>query len=163
MRRVTCTLSTFGFQGMPAPAVQAYWYLPRLNHGEWILFLIDTGASATCLNGIYALGLQQQMRPRTLTSSFGIGGSSQYFSERAVIVFRDDRGQLFHRTIQIGIQQIQRQHLNDPNALQCPCLLGRDILHWCALNYNPTRNDVVLVFPWFIALSHTIPRCFRKS
>lgn len=147
MRRVACTLSTFGFPGKPAPAVQAFWYLPRLNHGEWTLFLIDTGASGTCLNGIYALGLQQHMRPRTLTSSFGIGGSSQYFSERAIILFRDDSGQLLPQAIPIGVQRIQRQHLNGPSVLQCPCLLGRDILNGCVLNYDPINNDVALVFP----------------
>ena len=132
---------------MPAPAVQAFWYLPRLDHGEWTLFLIDTGASTTCLNGIHALSLQRHMRPRTLTDSFGIGGGSQYFNERAVVVFRDDSGQLLPRTIQVGVQQIQRQHLNDPNTLQLPCLLGRDVLHWCALHHNPSRNSIVLEFP----------------
>ena len=132
---------------MPAPPVQAYWYLPRLDHGEWTLFLIDTGASATCLNGIYALGLQQQMRPETVTHSFGIGGSCQYFGERAVIVFQCDDGQLLHRTIQrIGVQRIQTQQLNDPNMLQCPSLLGRDILFYCRFNCNPIMNDIALEF-----------------
>ncbi|MBA7518494.1 hypothetical protein ES705_10564 [subsurface metagenome] len=140
MRRVTCTLSTFGFMGMPAPAVQAYWYIPRLDHGEWVLFLIDTGASATCLNGIHALGLQQNMRLNTLTDSFGIGGNSQYYNERAVIVFKDDDGQLLARRVQIGIQQIQLQHLNNPNTLLCPSLLGRDILYFCKLNHHPPKN-----------------------
>jgi len=147
MRRVTCTLSTFGFQMMPAPAVQAYWYMPRLNHGEWALFLIDTGASGTCLNGIYALDLQRYMRPSTLSSSFGIGGTSEYFTERAIIIFRDDRNQLLHRTIQIGIQRIERRHLSDPHTLYCPCLLGRDLLNVCIFNYNPSKNEVTLMFP----------------
>ena len=60
----------------PAPAVQAFWFMPRLNRGEWILFLVDTGASSTCLNGIHALPLQANMNPNTLTNSFGIGGGS---------------------------------------------------------------------------------------
>lgn len=147
MRRVTCTQSTFGFPGLPAPAVQAFWYLPRINHGEWTLFLIDTGASGTCLNGIYALGLQQQMRPRTLTSSFGIGGGSRYFGERAIMLFRDDNGQMLPRRTQIGVQRIEIQQLNDPNVLQLPCLVGRDILYGCTFNYNPSNSDIMLIFP----------------
>lgn len=130
----------------PAPAVQAYWYIPRLDHGEWVEFLIDTGASATCLNGIYALDLQRHMRPSTLSPSTGIGGSSNYFHEQAMIVFRDDRNDLLSRTITIGIQHIQRRHLRDPAILYCPCLLGRDILNRCAFVYDISHREVALMF-----------------
>lgn len=131
----------------PAPAVQAYWYIPRLDRGEWVLFLVDTGASETTLNGIHALALQSHMRTRTLSPSFGIGGSCQYFGERAIIVFRDDRNQWLSRTIQrLGIQLIEQQHPSNSTVLYCPCLLGRDILNDCIFNYNPSHTDVTLMF-----------------
>lgn len=131
----------------PAPAVQAFWYIPRLDRGEWVLFLVDTGASATCLNGIHALDLQPYMRPRTLSTSIGIGGSSQYFSEQAIIVLRDDRNKWLFRMIRaMGIQRIESQHLSDPTCLNCPSLLGRDILNGCLFNCNLGQNAVTLTF-----------------
>lgn len=130
----------------PAPAVQAYCYIPRVNHGEWVHFLIDTGASETCLNGIYALGLQHHMRPETLEESHGIGGNCDYFHERTILVFRDDRNQWLSRVVWLGIQHITRAHLNNPNILHCPALLGRDILNRSRLDYNPNQREVTLIF-----------------
>ncbi len=130
---------------MPAPAVQAFWYIPRLDHGEWVDFLIDTGASGTCLNGIYTLDLQRHMRRSTLSTSHGIG-TSEYFYERAIIIFRDDNNELLSRTIQLGIQRIIRQHLSDPFALHCPCLLGRDIINGCTFGYDPRHNETTPIF-----------------
>ena len=146
MRRVICRLSTFGFNMMPAPAVQAFCYIPRINHSEWVDFMVDTGASETCLNGIYALDLQSQMRTNTLINSCGIGGDCDYFHERAAIIFSDDRGELLSRVIWIGIQHITSQHLQDSNIMHVPCLLGRDILNRCQFDYNPTQSNIALIF-----------------
>lgn len=73
----------------PAPAVQALCYIPRIHHSEWVDFMIDTGASATCLNGIYALGLEQFKRVTTIRRSTGISGSCDYFYEDALLIFMD--------------------------------------------------------------------------
>jgi len=138
---------------LPAPAVQAYWYIPRLARGEWVHFLIDTGASGTCLNGIYALDLQDHMRRNTLDDSYGIGGGSKYYYERAIVVFLDDNNEPLAQNIQLGIQCIQKQDLSDPPdldllyCLYCPCLLGRDILNDCIFSYNTKHNEVTLTFP----------------
>ncbi len=51
--------------------------------------MIDTGASATCLNGIYALGLEQFKRVTTIRRSTGISGSCDYFYEDALLIFMD--------------------------------------------------------------------------
>ena len=131
---------------LPAPAVQAYWYIPRLNRGEWVLFMVDTGASATCLNGIHALDLQHKMHSNTISSSYGIGGSGDYYNEDAMLVFLDDQNQLLPQTIQIGIQRIQGHHLSNPLSLFCPSLLGRDILNSCIFNCDPANNEATLVF-----------------
>lgn len=149
MIRVPCRLSNFGFVMMrPAPAVQVYCYINRLNRGEWVDFLIDTGASESCLNSIYALDLQQSMRPQTLETSIGIGGNCLYFHEQATLVFRDERNQPMARLVRrLGIQQIRREYLSIPNFLDCPSLLGRDILNQCQLYYRFQQGVVELIFP----------------
>ena len=149
MKKVVCRLSNFGFTMMrPAPAVQVHCYIPRIKHGEWVDFLIDTGASETCLNGVYALSLQRNMRPETLEPSLGIGGSCQYFHESTILVFRQEGKQYLAKPVRrLGIQQILWEYLRIPNFLDCPSLLGRDILNHCCLNYFPQGNSVELLFP----------------
>ncbi len=130
----------------PAPAVRAFCYMPRINHGEWVDFLIDTGASGTCLNGIYAMDLQRQMLPVTLNPSMGIGGNCNYFHERCVVVFVDDAGKLLTQDINIGVLQLTLNLLRVPNVLSCPCLLGRDILNKCSFQSDYNNRQVKLVF-----------------
>lgn len=147
MPKVVCNLSSFGYAGEPAPAVQALCYIPRINHSEWIDFLVDTGASGTCLNGQYAYDLQEKMNPETLSPSGGIGGSCEYFHETALLMFRDDANSYVYRIIEIGIQQIPEiQIMETPNVLRCPCLLGRDILTKCKFVYNARQSDTALYF-----------------
>lgn len=130
----------------PAPSVQVYCYLPRIDHGEWVHFLIDTGASESCLHGHYALDIQHRMLPETLSDSCGIGGDRGYFHEKTGIVFWDDRGEPLLREVDLGIQCIQKKHLANPDILQFPCLLGRDILNKCVFHYNYSRREVYLIF-----------------
>ena len=132
----------------PAPAVQVFCYMDRIDHGEWVDFLVDTGCSESCLNGIYALDLQQRMRPETLETSIGIGGNCLYFHERSLPVFQDESGQPMARLVRrLGIQQIRREYLSIPNFLDCPSLLGRDILNQCEFRYRPQQHTVDLLFP----------------
>lgn len=151
MREVTGRLSTFGFSMMPAPAVQAYCYIRRINHGEWVDFLIDTGASGTCLHGVYAFDLQEHMQSHRIRYSYGIGGMScGYYHERATLLFRDDKGQPLRRVITLGIQQFTAEHVNDQQTLTdclgCPSLLGRDILNKCLFTYRTNPAEVTLAF-----------------
>ena len=74
MRRIKGDLSNFNILMTPAPRVQVSCFIPRLNLSTEVDFMVDTGASGTCLNGGYALGLQRYMREETLHSSTGIGG-----------------------------------------------------------------------------------------
>jgi len=149
MHKVICRLSRFGFVSMrPAPAVQAFCYIPIINHSEWVDFLIDTGASETCLNGIYALDLQQEMRKETLEDSLGVGGGCRYYHERAVLIFQDDQNEPFeHQVLPMGIQQIIPEHLKIPDFLDCPSLLGRDVIEHCVFHYEPDNGIVELIFP----------------
>lgn len=134
---------------IPAPSVQVFCYIKRINHGEWVDFLIDTGASATCLHGTYAFDLQEYMRIRTLRDSSGIGGvRCGYYQEEATLVFRDDIGQPLSRVVRIGIQQFTEDHVNDPHTLEecleCPSLLGRDILNNCLFIYKAKPEAITL-------------------
>lgn len=132
----------------PAPAVQVFCYIPILDHGEWVDFLIDTGSSDTCLNGIYALDLQQNMREETLGDSLSVGGGCKYYHERAVLIFQDENDDPFScQVLPLGIQQIQPQHLKIPDFLDCPSLLGRDVIEKCVLYVEISKGTVELVFP----------------
>jgi len=131
---------------LPAPAVQVFCYLPRIDHGELVDFMVDTGASGTCLNGTYAYNLQSRMNPATLYPSGGIGGSCQYYNEKALLIFRDETNSLFHESIDIGIQEFIRGTQITPELLKCPCLLGRDILTKCKFVYDERQNNTSLYF-----------------
>jgi len=145
MRRIRGDLSDFSILVTPAPRVQVLCYMPRLNLGFEVDFMIDTGASGTCLNGGYALGLQHRMRENTLEYSTGIGGWCGYYREKAVLVFTDATEQQLARQVELGIQQIQQRP--DPQLLRTPCLLGRDILSEWEFRYDHKNRHVELIAP----------------
>jgi len=150
MRRVIGKTQTFGSEITPAPAVQAYCYIARINHGEWVDFLIDTGAGGTCLHGTYAFDLQDRLRSRTLMDYGGIAGvRCRYYHEKAELLFLDDRGQPVSCPVRLGIQQFTPEHVNDQDILEecldCPSLLGRDILNNCLFTYNFNQLEQVAI------------------
>lgn len=149
MRRVKGDLSDFGILLTPAPRVQVFCYIPRLDLGTQVDFMIDTGASGTCLNGGYALGLQRYMRKETIRPSAGIGGHWCYYRETALLVFIDTTGQPVGFELELGIQRIRRFLClrPSPSTLLTPCLLGRDVLSEWELRYNHKKEDVTLVVP----------------
>ncbi len=149
MRVIKGDLSNFNILLKPAPRVQVSCYIPRLKLGMEVDFMIDTGASGTCLNGGYALGLQSYMSKETLHSSVGIGGRCGYYNERAVLVFTDTKGQLLDVRVNLGIQRIRRFLWMKPKPimLRTPCLLGRDVLSKWELQYNHKKKDVRLIVP----------------
>jgi len=134
---------------MPAPAVQAYCFIPRINLGTNVEFMVDTGASATCLNGNYAFGLQGHMRKDTLSPSTGIGGQCGYYEEDAVLVFTDTKGQELSFPLELSIQRIRRCLWRQPKSyiLQTPCLLGRDLFSKWELRYNHRGKNITLIAP----------------
>jgi hypothetical protein len=150
MKRVKCSLSTFGLDIPPAPSVRAFYFLPRINHSEFVDFLIDTGASDTCLNGIQARDLQSLMHRDTLEVSIGIG-TCGYFHEPAIIIFTDESGKPFAKKLQLlGVQCIKRKDLNNNDVLMLPNLLGRDILNDTSFIYDPNPGNVFLKFHKYI-------------
>ena len=149
MREIKGDLSTFNILRTPAPRVQVSCYIPRLDLGTEVDFMIDTGAEGTCLNGGYAIGLQRYMRKETLRSSTGIGGRCGYYRETAVLVFTDTNGQPLEFELELSIQRIRRFLCFRPSPLTLitPCLLGRDVLSQWELRYNHQKGDVTLVVP----------------
>lgn len=149
MKTIKGDLSNFGILLTPAPRVQVLCYIPRLNLSTEVDFMIDTGASGTCLNGGYALGLQRYMLKETLRLSTGIGGQCGYYSETALLIFTDTTGQPVDYEVELGIQRIRRFLWIRPSPLilRTPCLLGRDVLSEWELRYNHQKEDITLIVP----------------
>ncbi|MBA7482335.1 hypothetical protein ES707_17821 [subsurface metagenome] len=147
MTRILGVVSNFGFQMTPAPAVQAYCYIPRLKYGDWVDFLVDTGSSGTCLNGNNAMPLQAMVSPNTRSPCQGIGTCDFYY-EDAVIVMVDDQHQPCGKNIRLGVQCISVSDIQaNPRILTTPSLMGRDILCQCTFECRYNLGEVILTFP----------------
>jgi len=149
MRTIPGFLSRFGSRMTPAPAVQVYYYIERLNITHLVTFMIDTGASGTCLHGFRARELQGHMRQNTLDPARGVGGSALYYGERVLLIFTDDNNQLLSRSLnRMDIQQILPSAVaKDRDILRLPSLLGRDILNRWEFRYNASQGNVTLLVP----------------
>lgn len=158
MRTIKGDLSDFGGLQTPAPRVQVFCYIPNINLGTEVDFMIDTGADGTCLNGGYAKGFERYMKKETLSSHSGIGGRCGYYKETAILIFTDTEGELLGFELELSIQRIPRRYIQrigrrwlffqpDLLALQTPCLLGRDVLLKWELLYNHQNQDVRLIAP----------------
>lgn len=149
MKVISCFPSTFGRPMEPAPAVQAYCYLVRLEIGFWITFMVDTGAAGTCLHGAPAWRIQRHMRLTTLLPASGVGGSCNYYGERATLIFVDTNRNPIARTLnRIDIQVITpRDVVANRGIPRVPSLLGRDILNKWKLNYDYPNGVMCLEAP----------------
>jgi predicted aspartyl protease len=149
MKVINCFHSTFGSQMEPAPAVQAYCYIIRLNTGFWVTFMVDTGASGTCLHGVPAWRIQRRLRPDTVLPASGIGGSCYYYGERATLIFADERRNAVPRTLnRLDIQVISaRDILANRGIPSIPSLIGRDILNHWKFTYDCPSGVMCLIAP----------------
>ncbi len=104
---------------------------------------IDTGCDRTCLHprDIDELGLDYvAFEDRPLSYSGGVGGSTGYYQEPALLLFRDDSGQERMCQLTVGLHQ----KTNDPEMREIPSLLGRDFLNRCEVRLNASLNLVSL-------------------
>lgn len=148
MPTIECTLASFGFRGVSAPAVQAYFYIPKIDYGSFVTFLIDTGASGTCLHGPVALYLQKRLKKQTIQHSQGIGGKSAYYHERVILTFTDITGRPVSRGTSMGIQKLSPWKLFfKKQSLKLPSLLGRDILSRSRFVYDASNNIITMELP----------------
>ena len=120
----------FGVRGRPyIPGVVV---IPRLNISGSVVFLLDTGADATCLHTNDALNLQiPSERLGNLAQVGGIGGGAEYFKEDATVYFSDD-DRVVGYDISIGIASSLTGGL--------PSLLGRDIFDNWRIEYERRRG-----------------------
>ena len=119
------------FDDRGRPFVRGRLVAPRLEIDESVLFLLDTGADVTCLHPADAknVGLAfEHLRNRV--SYRGVGGTSPYFVEPAILSFTDElQARLY--AIQLLIAE------PDGSNEVLPSLLGRDIINNWRIQYDP--------------------------
>ena len=126
------------------PVILAGLVIPEFDlhlHGSSIVrFLVDTGASGTCLHpadarrlGVPIDGLQASL------SSRGIGGRAEYASASAQIYFQEPHG-IRSRFRLIGYNIDLAVALPTEENAVLPSLLGRDILNQWDIRYDMQRS-----------------------
>jgi hypothetical protein len=120
--------------GAGAPHIQARVILPTLDLAGKISFLVDTGATVTCLfpkdshkMGIKFEGLDFFHR------TVGVGGNLDLALTDALLVF-EGRDHHFVYETSLAIAPF------DPNIMKLPSILGRDITCQWAMSIDPLTN-----------------------
>ena len=116
------------------PCVEPGLSIPRLRIVQRVQFLVDTGAVTTCLHtpdairGNIPFG---QLRDKRMFR--GIGGSSEYFGESAILSFEDPPATRLYRVdLFIAGPDDRNQGL--------PSLLGRDVINHWYMEYDPSLS-----------------------
>jgi hypothetical protein len=146
MKHIQCTFS--GIK-LPAPAVRAYFYIPKIDYGCATTFLIDTGSDRSCLHGPLAYKLNSKLVGGDVESCNGIGGSCDYFIEEGIIIFWGPDGESFEPvdSIKLGIQKISEKDLKNDEKMKLSSVLGRDILNRGNLTFNPSESIINFCLP----------------
>ena len=137
--------------GWPVPRVRAALFLPSVpgvQNPQWfgVDFLIDTGASTSCLHPIDSirganipiLTLLQDQHWSQQRDHGGIGGSAVYFPVPAVYAFMQADGQWKVVNGEIEIAQLTLTNT------RIPSLLGWDILQQFKLWFDWTGRTIGL-------------------
>ncbi len=106
--------------------------MPRLNILGPVMFLLDTGADRTCLNGKDTNRLK--VPKQSLSNPFhirGIGGEVNYYDEPTQLFFQSGNN-IAEYIIDIAIA--------DDDTEWQPSLLGRDIFNRWDIRYNYGDN-----------------------
>ena len=137
-----------GFHSSPAPHVQAFLLLPRLDVQGLVNFMIDTGADITtlCLIDVERLNINcRRLQRRSLVSVDGIAGEQLFYQEEAVLMMRDEDAETYIFQIEIDIPKRTKAQVNQQRRL--PSILGRDIVNQCNLAVNFQQGIIELTPP----------------
>ena len=122
------------FDDRGRPFVKGRLVAPRLGIDESVLFLLDTGADVTCLHPADAMNVGLAFEHlRNRVSYRGVGGTSPYFVEPAILSFTDKRQARLY-AVQLLIAEP-----NESNEV-LPSLLGRDVINNWRIDYDPMRS-----------------------
>ena len=117
--------------------LRGYVYLPRLGVGEYVDFLVDTGADATILDPYdgrrFHLPFDELENPISVS---GVGGEQIYYNEPADISFQGiDRIYRFRIILSVGKPSEETDDLES--------LLGLDILNRMRIDYDFRRGRIL--------------------
>ncbi|MBA7480330.1 hypothetical protein ES707_15781 [subsurface metagenome] len=138
-----------GFHTLPAPYVQAFLVLPRIELRGLINFMIDTGADNTTLSliDVERMNLDyRRLRRDSQTPVDGIGGEQYFYQEEAVLIIRDENGEIYTFPIHAHIPKRGRgEQANRQRKL--PSVLGRDVINQVRLSVDFHDGIVELTPP----------------
>ena len=126
------------FDGRGRPMVRARLVIPRLGVNGRVNFLVDTGATLTSLHPDDGRRIgcpyDELRSPRNMA---GVGGSSQYFEESAMVVLYDGDG-THTFDIELLVSKPQPASVSEPRPVvnRLPSLLGRDVLNRMRMDYD---------------------------
>lgn len=120
------------------PYIEGRLILPNLNiHGD-ISFLVDTGSDETRLHPNDEIRLHIDYDQLSGDAeSVGISGVSHDFIEPALVVFSEPKRSLYVYSITLRIAPM------DPEIIDLPSILGRNILDQWQMTYNPQKRRLV--------------------
>ena len=141
------------FDAFGRPIVEAQVDIPSLNVSYKTSFILDTGATATCLHLRDVLGAEisfPELREKSAWASLGgVGGSWEYRRIPATAVFEDtETSDLVHYPIDLLVADATDDLMGDSRALEhalrLPSLLGRDIINHHDMTYSLRLNKLEL-------------------
>jgi len=117
------------------PYIEGRLILPNLNIRGDISFLVDTGSDVSRLHPNDGIRLKIDYGQLSGDAeSIGTSGVSHDFIESAVVVFSEPKLFLYVYNIALRIAPI------DPEIIDLPSILGRDILDQWRMTYNPQKR-----------------------
>ena len=117
------------------PYIEGRVIIPRLQCRANISFIVDTGADQTLLMPIDGIRIGIDYRQLTgEKETVGIGGITNNFTERGILVFAEPKRRLHFYAIELAIAPPA------PDIMDIPSLLGRDILNNWQMVYNAQNS-----------------------
>jgi len=147
-----------GIDPMPAPHVQAFLFLPRINSQGSVIFMLDTGADSTTVSLIDVERLNvsyRRLKPSSLIDVSGFGGDQKCFKEDAILIFNDDGGTTCYFPISLCIPKKGRTTKMREQQRRLASVIGRDVIGQCQFNVEYRKGLAELIPP--TSASHPTP------